>query len=375
MAENKSFIDSPFAKWILAIFGIVGTVFGFFGYFHIANPKIVYEIQSKAVLFNRTEALSSVRLYVDSLDVLQSNQNISIYTFKVSNKGSSSLTSDHYDDGAFGIKVSNGDIIKEPTVGDASNDHIIERYHDLSPSSTLDFVEIPHIALDKGEWYSFSLAILHTYDSEPTFLPIGKIIGQKELYIAVSSEELPFWDSVFYGDWFVTSIRAVLYFLILLIVILVLVLVVNPIVEFEHKRKVEKTKTKIAMNSRIPGFVRDDFVSVDVNRRAIINIAWYYYSLGTERLNEYYCNAKQFVLDSNNLGDSEFIKMRQIYLDINRLVAEKYLSIDNNGIIMVPQTLEESVKTIIKDGGLQNEYSPEIYITSTGSLAMFHRDK
>ena len=360
MDENTSFIKSPFAQWFLAITTIVSLAWAIYEHFHIANPKIVYEIQSKAVLFNRTEALSSVRLYVDSLDVSQSNQNISIYTFKVSNKGRASLSNAHYDDGAFGIKVSNGDIIKEPTVGDASNNHIIERYHDISPSSTLDFVEIPHIALDKEDWYSFSLAILHAYDSEPAFQPIGKIIGQKEIEgiknIAVSSEELTFWESVFYGGFFSSLARFVFFFMLFLVVFFVFLIIISLIAEVIKMGILKKKKSIIATNPTIPGFVRDDFI--DDHRRRILNVAWYYYSLGPDELNMSYDQAKKVVYDANQLGDKSFLLMRRIYLDIKRLIDEKYLSIDNS-IITVPNTLKESVATIIKVWRLKNFYSPQ----------------
>lgn len=344
MAENVPFIDTPFVKWFLAIVAIAGLGWGVYGHFHTKSPKLVYEIQSRAVIFNKTDVLSSVRLFIDSLDVVRSNQNISVYTFKVGNTGSKSLTSLDYDEGPFGINVSNGEVIKEATVGEASNTHILERYYALSPSSSRSFVEIPHIALDKKDWYSFSFAILHAYDSEPEFETIGKIIGQKEIEIlSTYSGKMSFWESVFYGDLFVVSVRIVIYFLILLIISVIICVPVFLLIDFADNKKREKEVSLIATNPGIEGFIRDDFL--DKEKREIIPIAWYYYSLGDEKLNELYIKAKEFVCAFNNINDSSFEGYRQIYLDINRLISSRYLLFDNQ-VLTIPRTIEESVKLV-----------------------------
>lgn len=346
MSEKKTFIDSSFAKWFLAIVSVTGLVWGFYGNYHTKAPRLLYEIQSKAVLFNKTEALSSVRLYVDSLDVLSQNQNISIYTIKVSNRGSQNLISSDYDEGAFGIRIVNGEILKEATIGDASNEHLVERYLDLMPSISTSFVEIPRIALDKGDWYTFSFAVLHEYGVDPQFLPTGKIVGQKEIEIlSASTEKLPFWEQVFSGGLFLNLIRACVYLTIVIMMVTVILSLSMLVWESYDKRKRERVRNTIASNPEIKAFVRDDFIN---NEDRIIRIAEHYYGLGDKRLTLLYVKAKSFIFDTTNINNDSYDKYLSIYKDINRLVSSGYLLMDENASITTPRESKESVRKVIE---------------------------
>jgi hypothetical protein len=356
MSEKNPLIDSPIAKWFLAIISIIGLAWGFYGNYHTKSPRLLYEIQSRAVLFNRTDALSSVHLYVDSLDVLNSNQNISVFTFKVSNRGSQNMTVLDYDEGAFGIKIIDGIVLKEATIGDASNEHILERYQDLAPNTLVDFVEIPRIALDKGDWYTFSVAILHEYDIPPQFEPIGKIIGQSIIEIVpTSTEKMPFWEQIFYGGIFINLIRAVLYLIIAISLILIILSIAMTISESFDNRKRERVRNQIARNPEIQAFIRDDFIS---NEDRVIRIADHYYGLGDKRINKLYNNAKKFISNPDNLDKEPYDKYRSIYRDINRLVSLGYLLMGDNAIITVPR---ESKESVLKVNEVLKKYKYETY--------------
>ena len=82
MSEKVSFIDRPYSKWALAIVSILGFGWGLFQTFHTKAPKLKYEIVSQVSLFNKTNELSSVKLLVDTIDVLREDRNISLYVLK-----------------------------------------------------------------------------------------------------------------------------------------------------------------------------------------------------------------------------------------------------------------------------------------------------
>lgn len=91
MTEKQTIIDSPFAKWFLAGVAVLGFGWGVFQTFHVKTPKLRYEIVSQAKMFNKSDAPATVKLLVDTVDVLRGNQNISFYVIKVQNVGNQNL--------------------------------------------------------------------------------------------------------------------------------------------------------------------------------------------------------------------------------------------------------------------------------------------
>lgn len=344
--DYRSVIDSAFLKWIIAILTAVGVVFGLFTYYHVRAPKLIYEIQSKGILFQKNETLSSVQLIVDTLDVMKSNQNVSFYSFRVRNIGNQNLVTSDYDEGVFGIVVLGGEILKDVSFSEASNEHIGRRYHDISPYTSQDFIEIPRIALDKGDWYSFAVAILHDDNVAPEFSTLGKIIGQRNIEIVLaSSERKSFWHQVFEGDMIVHMSRFTIYFSILLVFLFIVGSLVSWSFEAEDKKKRERIKNVIARQSEILSFVRDDYLN---NETSSILIAKYYYELGENRVNQLYDKAKLFVYDITNIEDKNYDKYKSIYIDLNRLISSGYILKDLDGNLTIPREIMYSVNRLVE---------------------------
>ena len=345
-AGFRSVIDTAFSKWIVAILTALGVVFALFTHFHERAPKLIYEIQSKGILFQKNETLSSVQLIVDTLDVMKSNQNVSFYSFRVRNIGNQNLVTSDYDEGDFGIVVQGGEILKGVSFSEASNEHIGRRYRDISPYTSRDFIEIPRIALDKGDWYSFAVAILHDDNVAPEFSALGKIIGQRNIEIVLaSSERKSFWHQVFEGDIIVHMSRFSIYFFILLVFLFIVGSLTSWSIEVVDKRKRERINNVIARQSEILSFVRDDYLN---NKSSSILIAEYYYELGDNRVNQLYDKAKLFVYDIKNIEDENYDKYKSIYLDLNRLVSSGYILRDMDGNLTIPREIMNSVHRLME---------------------------
>lgn len=345
MSDKKSILDTRLAKWIQLFLAVIGVAWGFYGILYRRVPKLVYEIQSQTDIFNKSEELSSVHLVVDTVDVLKTNQNISVVNIKVQNIGNQSLRTVDYDDGLFGLVLQGGTILKEVTISESCNQHIIDRYKELTPTTSKDFMEIPKLALDEDEWYTISIAVLHNNNTKPVFEPVGKIIGQREISVVnASSEKISFGKQLFYGGWLVNGIRLLISFVIVVIIVSLIAGFVVSISEGVDKRKKERVKHKIISDPEIASFVRDDYL---LNEDFFIRIAEHYYSLGEKRTNNAFKRASLFISDLENLKSQNYDKYRSVYMDINRLIEKGYLIVDDHGQISTIRAIKESINKVI----------------------------
>lgn len=83
-------------------------------FFYQKSCKLEYEILSNTSILNKTVELSSIKIIVDSVDVQQSNSNISIIELLVSNRGKNHLRRDDYDNSKFGLLIQNGTLLEKP---------------------------------------------------------------------------------------------------------------------------------------------------------------------------------------------------------------------------------------------------------------------
>ncbi len=347
MSEKVSFIDRPYSKWALAIVSILGFGWGLFQTFHTKAPKLKYEIVSQVSLFNKTNELSSVKLLVDTVDVLREDRNISLYVLKIQNVGSNHLRSSDYDDGIFGITVGNGDIIQDPSFEDSSNPHIQERFLSLSPSSSKHFVDIPHISLDRGDWYTIAFSIIHSSSILPNFCPVGKIVGQKNIEVVSvnEEEEKPFWVSVFDGGFWINTTRFFLSILFLFLIAFLVAFSISSISESVENKRESRAVHQIISNPKINPIIRDDYLKREHSR---LHAAMEYLGRSDMELNDLYHNAQSFIRNPANVFKEEFDDNREICSDIEMLVSNQYLIKDGNDNLSIPAGIKSSMAQVKK---------------------------
>lgn len=348
MSDRKSFIDSPIAKWILAIATIVSMSWGLFQTFHVKNPKLQYEVLSQARLFNKTEDLSSFKLFMDTIDVLKGNQNISFYVIKIQNVGSQHLRRNDYDDGSFGFMVNDGTILQKVDFVESSAQNIEDSYKECQSSSTEKFISIPKITLDRKEWYTISFSIIHNDDSIPSFHPVGKIVGQKEITVIPYSQETnqtSFREKVLFGGLGVNVVRAIVFLLIWIVIIIIIAIIGSGISDGIDNRRRERVSKLIVQNADFPSFIRDDYLR---NNLSNIRVANHYYELGDEQLNKKYKDAIRKITSIENVYSKEFDVYKSMYNDIDRLIESGYLLKDTKGALFIPRDGREAVSKIIE---------------------------
>lgn len=343
MKDKTPFIKSSIANWIMAILTMFGIGWGIFQTYHVKNPRLQYEIVSQVELFNKTDDLSKITLLLDTIDVLKENQNIAYYVIKVQNVGNQHLRAGDYDDGAFGITVNDGIIIQEINLVDASTQHISDRYKELQPSFSTSFVNIPRISLDRNDWYSISIAVIHNDVVSPTLVPVGKIIGQKEIIVttpSTDSEHLSFSEKLFKGGIWVNLARAIIFLIIWMVIVMIIVSTLLVRLENRESIKDHRIYNGIVHDTSIPGFIRDDYME---NQEVNIVKASYYYKMEPERLNEEYKKIKQLLSTVDNVNYEEIDEQIITYRDINKLIELGYLQKDKDGAIVVPANLKKPI--------------------------------
>ena len=117
--NDKPIWDSKLGKHIIAIGTILSFLIGTFGfvmYFKKDASKLEFIIESESCLINNDEQLPQMRIMVDSVDILDNDENITIYSLKITNSGSKNISYYDYDNGEIGIRVHNGRIIDVPSL-------------------------------------------------------------------------------------------------------------------------------------------------------------------------------------------------------------------------------------------------------------------
>lgn len=348
MSEKASLIDRPLAKWILAIATILSTSWGLFQTFHVKNPKLQYEVLSQARLFNKTEDLSSFKLYVDTIDVLKGNQNISFYVIKIQNVGSQHLRRNDYDEGSFGLIVNDGNILQKVDFVESSAQYIEDSYKKCQSSSTEEFVGIPKITLDRKEWYTISFSIIHNDDSIPSFHPVGKIVGQKDISVIPYSQETnqtSFREKILLGGIGVNVVRAIVFLMFWIVFIMIIDIISSGISDGINNIKQERVSKLIVQNADFPSFIRDDYIRNNITN---IRIANHYYELGDEQLNKKYQEAIRIITSIENVYLKEFDVYKSMHIDIERLIGSGYLVKDAKGTLIIPREGRETVSKIIE---------------------------
>lgn len=348
MEKNiKHFLDRIWVRWFLALSSIFAIGWAIFEHYDTRNPNVRFEIVSEVRLFDGSEKVSSIHFFVDSLDVKEENLNVSIYTIRVVNNGRKHLGSADYEGKVFGISISNGKTLEKIYLNGASNGYIKEEFarHDTEIEDSL--LLLPKVALDIDDWYEISITVLHVNGITPVLIPVGKLLGQKELSVCRSSQkdELPLWRQVLYGNIWAHLIRLVLGFIVVVAFFLLLMMTSDGIDSLKKKRKSRRLLDLINMSRHIPEFIKKDVME---NGLAHIEFAEECMIAKDEEMNNEYKEAQGYVAKTENFATPSFEKYRYALIRYQNLIDAGYITVDENGQLSATNQVKESVLQISK---------------------------
>lgn len=348
MSAKPKLVDSPVVKWLMIIITIFSFGWGLYQAFHVKNPKLQYEVVSQVNIVNKTEDMSSIRLLVDSIDVLATDKNISYFVLKVSNTGNQHLRENDYDSGRFGLQINGGEIMQEPLLYHACNSHIEERFYDQLLTSTDNLIEIPRISLDIDDWYTISFSVIHDNSVNPTFDSVGKVIGQRDIQILSShsdENEESIWRLLFKGNLMVNVLRLLVFTVIGLLIAVFFAFIATTLSDMLIERQFARARSQIAQDSSIQSFIRDDYLNYYCSYAEDANN---YYQLGVTELNKLYKLLNVSLSNPRTLSEHEMKDTYQELNKIERLISKGYLICDSSGVISIPIGAPESVKKVIE---------------------------
>lgn len=327
--EKIPFADKPWIKnsaWAIAVISLIVTVY--VSFFYQKSCKLEYEILSNTSILNKNVKLSSIKIIVDSVDVQQSNSNISIIELLVSNRGRNHLRRDDYDNSRFGLLIQNGTLLEKPEPVFASTMHLQNCINEYSFNYDSTFLSIPILPLDSKDFYKLKLVVLHDNNHSPSFVPYGKIIGQQEIRVIDSIDvEESFLSKVLQGSFWIHICRFFGYLMILITISVILI----TISESVSNRKKKKLIKDAYSNKEIDNDVVDDYVKL--GWLSLLEIKDYL-SMNEKELYRKYQSSLTYISSQNNKRNFEQWDFHMGRADLIRhMLRSGYLKMDESAIV------------------------------------------
>lgn len=366
-SQKIPFADKPWIKnsaWAIAVISLIVTVY--VSFFYQKSCKLEYEILSNTSILNKNVELSSIKIIVDSVDVQQSNANISIVELLVSNRGKDHLRRDDYDNSKFGLLIQNATLLEKPELVSASTTYLRNCISEYSFSYDSTFLNIPTLPLDSKDYYKLKLVLLHDNNHSLSFIPYGKIIGQKEMLVIDSIDvEESFLAKVLQGSFWIHICRFFGYLMILISISVILI----TISESVSSRKKKKLIKDAYSNKEIDNEVVDDYVKL--GWLPLLEIKDYL-SMNEKELYRKYQSSLTYISNQNNKRNFEQwdFHMRRADL-IRHMLRSGYLKIDESAIV-ADKKKKKSVNLLvdyIRQNGLNiDDYRVRPYVVNNVRL-------
>jgi len=169
-----------FLGFILAlIFGII-TIYSSF--FKSERPDLDFIILSNTSVLDINERVQELEIKYKNENIIKNNKNLSILTIKIINSSRIDILRDYYDPkNLLGMSISNATLVEKPEIIDASVDYLTNNI-DVSIDSNNNFY-FSQVIIDRDEFFTVKLLLLHKSNEKPLIKPIGKIAGVKKIDI------------------------------------------------------------------------------------------------------------------------------------------------------------------------------------------------
>lgn len=341
-------------KWLLGLIAVIG--FGvtiYLGFVKKTSPIFEYDILSETDFFNNRESASYIKIFIDSTDVQESHLNISTYRIQISNKGNDNISYYDYDTGVFGLRIVNGTLLESPVLLESSTDYIKAKFSNDSIIKT-SFINIPKLAIDVDDYFIIKLVILHEVDVAPSFIPIGKISGQKDITVnPIQAPKPNFWITTFSGNIIVQLVRLIGYLIAAIIVLLLGVAIVSFVGDIVKKKKRQRFIKELQSNKNISSIVKEAYINYGASR--IVEIQKVFQCTETEITERY--KATRYLIDHNSHQKYSRLTMHTLnQAELYRhMLEDGYMFLNVEGNISYNKEAKASVKKLydlLKERGL-----------------------
>jgi hypothetical protein len=177
--------------------------------------ELSFQITNEINALDINESVPNLQIFYNKEDILTAKKNLRLIDVKVSNTGDVDILKDFYDSNSpIGLAVEGAEVIQVPYISDASSDYL-QRNVSLRLISNAQVVIDP-IILERGEYFSLRLTVVHPLGTAPTLRTFGKVAGVRTLSLdqkTIQRSNVSFGAQVFQGNVLIQLIRALIYFL------------------------------------------------------------------------------------------------------------------------------------------------------------------
>jgi len=209
------------------------------------------------------------------MSLKQDKKNLRIYNIKIINNGNTDILKTFFDENEpLGISIQNGEIVEKPEVTETSSPYIQKNLKIFLKGHNK--VEFSRIILERQEYFSIKILVLHKNELDPQLIPLGKIAGQKQIKLINASEvkiERPFLVETFGGNIWVQFTRFVAYVILMVTAFFLFFMIVEKmddiktlakrkknIKDFKEKKDYNHNKMNDAIFARYYNFGENGFI-------------------------------------------------------------------------------------------------------------------
>ena len=188
----------------------------FFGLANLSDPdpRMTFEILRETDVLDVRTPVEDLQITFQDEDIQGENLNLRIYAMRVVNNGEVDILQNHFDqDQIWGLQVSQGRVIEARLIGSSSAYLSSKANPQVIRENTVEFAKA---IVEKGQFFTFNMLVVHAKDATPEIIPLGKVAGIDEIVVTrapVETEGPGFLSDLFAGGWPVQLVRAVLFLL------------------------------------------------------------------------------------------------------------------------------------------------------------------
>lgn len=239
----KSLFDNVLSKTALTLISVVAAGITIFAFLQDKSVDLCYEITSNTNVLDFNADISKLEVLYDSTNLKQTKENLRIYTIKIVNLGNKDIIKEFYDSNEpIGLRINTGSIIETPELIQSSSDYL-NRNAKITTHNKKKII-FSDVILEKGEFFTYKLLVLHNQDTIPEIQSFGKIAGQKVIPVKNSidvKKEISFWNRVYGGNIWVQILRILSYLIATILVIALIVTSSEKIDDRKEKKRRIKT--------------------------------------------------------------------------------------------------------------------------------------
>lgn len=166
---------------ISVLFGVIGVLFSVYTFTYEAKADLNYYLLTNTSVFDVKENMSNLTITYDSINIIRTDQNISILLVEVRNDGDKNIAIEDYDPNSpIGLKISHGKLLKKPEIiGSSDNNYfknVILKSNNQDMTFKLKFI-------DASQFFRVKLMVLHNKNDAPSIIPFGKILGMDKIEV------------------------------------------------------------------------------------------------------------------------------------------------------------------------------------------------